>query len=266
MTLPLSACAVAVTPESVLFHDDDHPAIDTRRFEAAIGSGRLQPVSLRHSDGVTTQGVHLIKSGSRAVIVYLSGNKMRLADRGPVLLPRFAMLDADLFWLDYRGLGASEGQPSLETLQSDTFDLLALASRERKPIVLHGLSMGSLLAGRMARDPRVAALVLEGAIPTISDVAQATTPGWLRPLVEVKVDSQLAAYDNLASISSFDRPLLLLVGSNDTDTPPVLSRRLYEAAKSPSKKLVEVPDRAHDNAMTSNDAITAYRVLLASVH
>ncbi len=212
-----------------------------------------------------SRGVHLIKPGSQAVIVYLSGNKMRLADRAAMLLPRFAMLDADLFWLDYRGQGSSEGQPSVDALQSDVADLLALAARERKPVILHGLSMGSLLAGRAAKNPHVVALVLEGGISTMSQVAEVTTPEWLRTLISVKFDPQLAAFDNLALLAAYERPLPLLVGSRDTDTPPIVSQRLYDAASSSSKMLVVAPDKTHDDTMTSDEAIGAYRRLLASL-
>jgi hypothetical protein len=108
--LQLSACTIHVTPESVLLHNDYYPAIDIKRLGSAVQGVRLEPISLRHADGAISRGVHLVRPGSQAVIVYLGGNKMRLADHGPGLLPRFAMLNADLFWLDYRGQGASEGR------------------------------------------------------------------------------------------------------------------------------------------------------------
>jgi len=263
--LLLSACTVHVTPEGVLFQDDHHPALAMGKLEPTVTDGRLEPLTLRHADGVVSRGVHWVKPGSKTVIVYFSGNKMRLAERGPSLLPRFALLDADLFWLDYRGLGASDGQPSLETLQSDAVDLLELAGRARKPIILHGLSMGSLLAGRVGQDPRVAALVLEGGITSVRQVAEVTTPGWLRAVVGFEIDPRLAAFDNLSLLARYERPLLVLVGSRDEDTPPVLSQRLYDAARSPGKRLVIALDKTHRDAMTSDVAIAAYRALLASL-
>ena len=50
------------------------------------------------------------------------------------------------------------------------------------------------------------------------------------------------------------------------ETPPVLSGQLYDAARSPDKTLVVAPDNTHRDAMTSDEAITAYRRLVASLH
>jgi hypothetical protein len=72
--------------------------------------------------------------------------------------------------------------------------------------------------------------VLEGGLSSIPQVADATTPGWLRALVNVMVDPRPADFDNLSLLATYERPLW------------------------------------HGDAMTSDEAITAYRKLLASLH
>ena len=147
-------------------------------------------------------------------------------------------------------------------MQSDAIDLLHQADRLQKPVVVHGLSMGSILAVRTAQDPKVAGLVLEGAITSVPQVVDATVPGWLRAFLPITIDPDLAALDNIPLVTRFDRPLLILVGKDDDETPPVLSERLYVAATGTHKSLLEVPKARHADTMTFDAAVQAYRHFL----
>jgi hypothetical protein len=50
-------------------------------------------------------------------VVYFGGNSFRIQDAGIGLTRRFAQLGVDFVCMDYRGLGASDGIPSIETLK-----------------------------------------------------------------------------------------------------------------------------------------------------
>lgn len=267
--LGVCGCTMRIDTAKLLNSDDavrplDMAALDPGDALRAAGA-HLEPLDIRHADGVMTRGIHLIKPNSKVVIVYLTGNKMRLNERGAMLLPRFAQLDADLMWMDYRGQGASEGQPSFENLLADAAELLAVADRLNKTVVVHGLSMGSLLATRTAQSARVSGLVLEGPITTVPQVVEATTPGWLRTVLTIDIEPTLAAIDNTPLVAGFDRPLLILVGQKDSDTPPVLSERLYRAAVSGHKDLLLVPKAEHGDVMTHDAALAVYRRFLVDV-
>ena len=84
---------------------------------------------------------------------------------------------------------------------------------------------------------------------TMSQVARGNTAGWLRTLISVRFESSVRSFDDLALFAAYERPLLLLVGMRATDTPPIASQRLFDAAGSSSKMLIVAPDRAHDDAM-----------------
>lgn len=267
--LLLGACTVRVETADLLKADGVVQSLDLAALDPDHRLGdanlRLEPLEIRHTDGVTTRGIHLVKPESKFVVIYLSGNQMRLMERGVALLPRFAQLDADLLWMDYRGQGVSDGSPSIETLLADAMDLLALADRLGKPVVVHGLSMGSVLAVRTARDRRVSGLALEGALTNVPQVVEATTPDWLRAIVTIDVAYHLVDLDNIPMVADFDRPILLLAGQDDGETPPILSERLYRAATSAHKALVMVPEAGHPDAMLRDAALGPYRAFLADV-
>jgi pimeloyl-ACP methyl ester carboxylesterase len=165
--------------------------------------------------------------------------------------------------MDYRGLGSSEGQPTIENLQSDTAALIDLAAAANKKIVMHGLSMGSVLAARAASDSRVSSLVPEGGITTPDQFIDATMPGWLKLFVHVNKSPEIAEIDNLTSVRCFERPLLVMAESNDAETPPVLSQRLHDVSPSSHKHLLHVTGADHRTTMTFPQAVVAYQHFLA---
>ncbi len=69
---------------------------------------------------------------------------------------------------------------------------------------------------------------------------------------------------NLRQTGSIEEPLLLLVGSRDSDTPPRFSRSLYDASSLPTsrKQLVVIEGATHSNVLESPVAISAYRAFL----
>ena len=264
--LALCACTVDVNTASVLGSDDEVKPLDIGALSGdgkeRFGNMRIESLTMRHPDGVTTRGIHLIAPESRVVIVYLTGNKMRIRERGEMLLPRFVQLGVDVLWMDYRGLGASEGEASLDNLQADTAELIDLAASLHKKIVVQGLSMGSVLAVRGAQAPWVSGLVLEGGITSIPQVVDATMPEWAKLFLHVNIAPELSSIDNLETLQKYDRPLLVMVGLDDNETPPVLSKRLYAVASSSHKCLLEVPKAEHRTTMNFDQAIQSYRHFL----
>lgn len=264
LALVISGCTVDIDADSILPHDSGSRRLDVADMRPGHHR-RVEPLDLTYPDGVVGHGIRMRAPSAAAVIVYLPGNKMSIAEYGPRLLPSFAQIDADVIWLDRRGLGATGGKADLRELQSDAQAMLALAAREDKPVIVHGLSLGSLLAGTVANDPRVAALVLEGALTSIPNVADASVPDVLKGVIHVRVDPRIAAFDNVAVLQHYDKPLLLLAGSDDKDIPPVHARTLYAAARTRDKTLVIAQGKTHVDAMTSDAAIAAYRRMIASL-
>lgn len=80
--------------------------------------------------------------------------------------------------------------------------------------------------------------------------------------VDVEVAEALRAQDNLARIRGIDAPLLVVTGENDRVTDAEMGRRLYEAASSSYRKLVEVEGGSHNDLYEEAEVRSAYRNLI----
>lgn len=171
---------------------------------------------------------------------------------------------------DYRGYGASgTGELTVPRLMADAeavFDhVAALPGMRPETTVVHGLSMGSFMAGHVAARRPTAGVVLEGSATSAEEFARAQVPFLARPFVRLEISEGLRGQGNLQYMEDLDEPLLVLVGEKDTVTRPLFSRRLYDAATLPTsrKRLVVVEGAMHTDTMQKPAAVAAYRELLA---
>lgn len=102
---------------------------------------------------------HALKT--RPTILFLHGNSgtRALLERITVYTGLTARLDANLFAVDYRGFGDSDGQPTVEGVTMDAraaWDYLMLQGSKPQDVLIVGHSLGtaiaSLLAADLARD------------------------------------------------------------------------------------------------------------------
>lgn len=270
IALGCTACSAMITADNYLGKDDkaipvDLAAIDKNGW-VETSQDKLQSIEVSHADGVLGHGIYLQTKNSKYVIVYFGGNMFRIRDEAPVLLPRFAPLDVDVVWFDYRGLGASDGIPTYDAIQSDAFDVLSYVSRLNKKVIVHGVSMGSLIAAKLSQDPRVDGMVLEGAISTAPELIHNMTPWWSTPFVKVELDGTLQHTSNFPAISAYKKSLLLLIGDRDTTTPVQFSKALYAASPSSRKSLTIVLGGQHGNVMKFDQSGAAYQTFLGTIN
>jgi hypothetical protein len=171
--------------------------------------------------------------------------------------------------VDYRGYGGSgTGPVSAEALLDDgllVFDHIAgLPGLDPSQIVVHGHSMGSLVAGHVAANRAAAGVVLESSATTTEDFVRTQIPWYGRPFVRVDIAPGLRRQGNLQQMERIEEPLLLLVGSRDRETPPRFSRALHAASSLPSscKQLIVVEGATHSDVLEQPAAISAYRTFL----
>lgn len=252
----------------VIFNDQGvHPISQvfeefvTNRFSDYQFS-RIQVV---HSDTLATRGISLTKNSNVGSLIYYGGNLFLIERHAPFLLPELLKLNLDIYWFDHRGRGASEGDGSVYRMQQDVldqFDLVARLSKE-KPIVVHGVSLGSFMAGHIAQHRDVDALILEASSTNVDDLIDLVTPTYLAPILRISVENSLRSADNLSIVKHTHIPLLVLVGEYDTTTPPPLSKKLYHSSVSRHKKLVIVPEARHGNAIFYGNTMELYQQFIA---
>jgi pimeloyl-ACP methyl ester carboxylesterase len=207
----------------------------------------LRDVWLRPRDGVRIHGWSLAAPEARVATLFLHGNAGNIGHRAPHLR-EIAAAGSDVLIIDYRGYGGNEGSPSESGLLEDAeaaYDCLAAA---RKPIVLHGESLGSAVAVELATRRPAAGLVLEAPFTSLRAMAGEVLPV-LGPLL-------LWGFDSKTRIAGLHVPLLVIHGDQDFTVPLQLGRQLYDAAPGP-KSFWAVTGAGHNDLIEA--AGSAYR-------
>jgi uncharacterized protein len=193
-------------------------------------------------DGVRLHGWWIRGSGKR-VLLFFHGNAGNIADRlerTKILNTRFGL---DVFLVDYRGYGRSQGSPSEEGLYRDAravYTAAVSAGFRPEQIVVFGESLGAAVAVDLARRWACAGLVLEAPFLSIPAVARIHYP--FVPAFFIR-----SRFDNLAKIADVTAPKLILVPELDDVVPPIHGRRLFETAQG-ARELLVVPGAHHNDA------------------
>lgn len=137
----------------------------------------------------------------------------------------------NLLAFDYRGFGESSGSPDEAGFYQDAMaSWQYLTDSLHVPpshIILFGHSLGSGVATELATRVDAAALVLEGAYTSVTDVGAE-----IYPLLPVRLLST-QRFPSLARIASVQEPKLFLHSPEDDVIPYAHSRRLFAAAGAP---------------------------------
>jgi uncharacterized protein len=161
----------------------------------------------------------------------------------------------NVFLLDYRGFGRSEGTPTIGGIHKDAESALQyLASREdinSEGLIVFGQSLGGTLAvhtvAHTAFRRPISAVVIESAFASYPGIAQEKLAEFwltwpLHWLPALTVENAYEPLDAIAQVSPI--PLLIIHGDDDVIVPAHHAYRLYEKAR-PPKKLWVVKESGH---------------------
>lgn len=142
----------------------------------------------------------------------------------------------------YRGYSGSTGRPSEAGLHEDARAAYAWLSQryDSARIVIHGFSLGTGVALRLARDVHVRALVLEAPYTAVVDVAAGLYP--FLP-VRLLMRDQFRSRDWIGAV---DAPLLIVHGDADSQIPIAHGERLFAMARD-RKRFVRIEGGGHDD-------------------
>jgi fermentation-respiration switch protein FrsA (DUF1100 family) len=209
------------------------------------GSG-IEVVEIATADGERLVGWWLPPKDGKPVILFFHGNAStpegdvgrwrRIADEG-----------AGFLAIAYRGYGGSTGTPTEKGLYQDSLAAYDWVTK-RTPagnVVIHGFSLGSGVAVRLASEKPARALVLEAPYTSIVDMAGRVTSLPVGSLVRDRFMSS-------GRIARVRMPVLMIHGDRDSVIPFEQGQRLYALAHGP-KTFVRMIGSDH-NTLTRDGA------------
>jgi len=134
--------------------------------------------------------------------------------------------------LEYPGYGSRPGTPGRETLVTAAVQAIELLHRQtRKPVLLVGESIGSVVAGEAAaqRPELIAGLLMLTPMNSLKDVAQHHF--WFLPIGLILQDR----YDLEYALRGMKVPMAVVLAEKDNIVPRLFGEKLYDSYTGPKK-------------------------------
>lgn len=213
----------------------------------------LEDVAFRADDGLTIRGFYLAPKNGVVVVMGhgIAENRMRF-------LPDAEMLAGSGYgalFFDWPGHGESDERAGTwgDHEQRDfraAIDFATQKAGSGVKIAALGFSVGSsAVALEAADDPRVRAVILEAIWPTLDEEMSDKIPYFFKRWpARLGMRREGVEFDRVRPIDVIDRiaprPLLIVAGAADRDTPLPVVERVFTAAKEP-KQIWVVPGADH---------------------
>ena len=204
-----------------------------------------EDVVLIHEQGLRLHGWWLPAQGEpRGTVYFLHGNAQNISTH--IMNVRWLPPKGfNVFLLDYRGYGLSDGEPRLPEVLDDIqlgLDWLNASGRlNDKPIVVLGQSLGASMSipvlareqNRESYDCFVSEAAFTGYRAVASDVMKQSWLTWfLRPFVLPSMPAEIDPLDTIAQLSS---PVLIMHSKEDEVIAFRHGQALYDAAVEPKE-------------------------------
>jgi len=267
----LSACTWHVREDNIVI-PRAAPSADLAALRAQLPAYRIEETRIA-ADGAQLYALRFLRRDALATVLYFGGNGYTVARHAATSAKAYADAPVNFVLVDHRGYGASTGTASLEALLADAGTVYERLRQDPElaglPLIVHGHSLGSFMAGRVAATHRLDGVILESSVTRFEDWGahmRSRQKRWARLLVRrVAPAGALVGQGNLAVVQALDEPVLFVAGENDLATPPRFAQALYEATPQPEgrKRLLIVPGRHHANATDSPEFRQALAAFLA---
>ncbi len=241
---------MVIFEESLIFFPDRYPAGFWDVETVARGTGTsVEDCFFSTSDGKKlhawwcrpdTAGEE-VQPTAEMVVLWFHGNAGNLSQRSELMV-ELAKIPVQVFIVDYRGYGRSEGRPSVKGLYRDARAawryLREDAGVGAERIVILGKSLGGAVAVDLAVEVKPAGLIVESSFASIPAMAAHHYPFIPRWLVRSKMDS-------LSKIGAVNCPVLVIHSPADEVVPYDQGRQLFDAAPG-DRRFLEVSGAGHN--------------------
>lgn len=181
-------------------------------------------------------------------ILFFHGNGEVLSDYDTISR-FFTERNLNLVVVDYRGYGASGGEPTFSHMINDAHTLFKAVKEElvqeglKEEIFVMGRSLGSVSALELAYYyPEIKGLIIESGFLSVLRIIN-----HLGIATEKEVDFTPLEEECLRKARSIDLPSLIIHGEYDTLVPLKEAKDLYENLGTGQKEQVIIPHAEHNN-------------------
>lgn len=215
---------------------------------------KLEEITLATDDGVNLHALWLpVADGvePRATVLFFHGNAGNLSHR-VWWLDWLRRQRCNVFAIDYRGYGKSDGSPNESGVYRDGragYDWLTQHGIAADEIILFGRSLGAAVATELAVDPQRPAggLILEAPFISVPEMSKQVMPYFpVRWLMATRMD-------NMDKVPRIPMPLLVNHAVHDELIPVAHGRAVFAAAHTghpeaqrPHKEMYEMPEGGHN--------------------
>ena len=235
--------------QSSLIYYPDMPGRDLVATPQQIGL-EYQDVYFTGDDGIRLHGWFVPYRAARGTILFFHGNAGNVSHRldSIDLLHR---LGVNVFIIDYRGYGQSEGRVSERGTYRDAEAAWKYLTRTRgiseQRIIVFGRSLGASIAAWLASKYRPAGLILESGFASVTSMAKR-----IYPFLPVEWLSRFE-YDTASYVKSVSCPILVAHSRNDEIIPFAEGRAVFDAAGE-NKQFLEMRGGHNDGYRASGRA------------
>ncbi len=183
------------------------------------------------ADGVRINAWFLKNPAAKSTVIFSHGNAGTMSDR-LMKVKFFYDLGLNVLIFDYRGYGASKGNPTEQGIYLDAqaaYDYLkGRDDVDMNKIILYGASLGGIVAVDLAVKRPAALLIVDSSITSAREAAQLFYPYLPSILMRIK-------FDSLSKVKGLTMPKLFIHSPEDRVVPYAMGQRLFEAAAEPKE-------------------------------
>lgn len=180
--------------------------------------------------------------GGEYTLLFFHGNTGNISHRNYVV-DLTSQIDYNLFMIDYRSYGKSQGESDPRTVLEDGIIAYNYLSKNVSPekIVVWGESLGGSVATYVAIKKKVRSLILMGTFTSVSDIIEngSNYPSLRRIFAQVVrysgIDLKPKEWIYLVKV-----PVLIIHSTEDELIPYHLARENYRRIENPHKRLVAI--------------------------
>jgi pimeloyl-ACP methyl ester carboxylesterase len=211
-----------------LIYYPDMPGRNLVATPESIGLN-FQNVEIITDDNVSLHGWFIANNNAKKTVLFFHGNAGNISHRLESI-EIFHRLELNVFIIDYRGYGQSEGKTTEQGTYRDAeaaWNYLNTQGINEQQIIIFGRSLGASIASWLASKRTPAALIIESGFTSIPSMGQRFYPFLpIRWLTHFK-------YDTKKYVKNISCPVMIAHSRDDEIIPYVEGREIFQAAPEP---------------------------------